>query len=140
MLLGTSALSLSIVTSFFSTVGVGKYTSDVPFLVNLPVETFLVILYVPCHVQFQLCLAFHTPSLHSSALSQVASPCFLYLGICFFHFSLTNSSLLNNTDLLLSLPNFWILGISNSCVLWNTSLQICYLYNDKYLVTYKWHT
>lgn len=140
-------LSLLLVCCYqlFSTAGLTRYTSDIPFLVNLSVETFLVILYVYCHIQFQLCLGLPHPisaqlSFVPGFFSQVTAPCFHCLGICFFHFSLTNIFLPSNTDLSLSLPSFLLLRIGNSCALWNTSLEICYLYNNKYLVTYKWHS
>lgn len=68
------------------------------------VETFLIVLYVLCYVQFLLCPGPPHPISTIELCPTLFFPGYLSLffcclGICFFHFSLTSSSLLSNTDL-----------------------------------------
>lgn len=96
------------------------------FLVNISIEALLIILCIPCPVQFPL-----HPSLHNWALclypSQGACLCSHSLCICSIPFSLTSRSLLVHASLLPFLSHFLHLGIASTCTLLKISLicQLC---------------
>lgn len=126
-MLCTSAFSSSVPTSL-PELFIGGYTSfDLPFLVNMLLETFM--LFFASLAKFRFSFTFLTPSLHNCTSplysSEVICPCFHSLHISFFPFSVTSNSLLGHSSLLSFSPDFLFLGISNSCAFWKTFLKIC---------------
>jgi len=101
---------------------------NLPFLVDIPVEALVVILYIPCQVSSSCTLAFLTSSPHNWAASLYSSqdtcPCFHCLRSLLLPFSLTSRSRFSHAGLFPSFPDFLHLGTESSCALWKVSLKI----------------
>lgn len=87
-LLSTSAFPCQLLPACMCH-SLGVYTPlDFPFLIEEPVEAFLVVFGISCYVQFKLALGFLTPSLHRLKASLYSShdtfPCFHCLCIFLF--------------------------------------------------------